>query len=148
SRQIYRGFDVGTAKPTPAERARVPHEGIDVVEPTERYSAAAWASAANGWIASSLAARRTPLVVGGTGLYLRALFDGLFEEPHLDPDRRRALQAELDHISSDELRRWVAVLDPARSHLGRTQLIRAVEIALLTGRRMSDLHAGHAQESH
>ena len=81
-----------------------------------------------------------PLVVGGTGLYLRALFDGLFDEPDLDPSQRRDLASVIATMSVDELRRWVVALDPARSHLGRTQLIRAVEIALLTGRRLSDLH--------
>ena len=68
SRQVYRGFDIGTAKPTREERARVPHEGIDVVEPTVRYSSAAWAEGADRWIADALAAGRAPIVVGGTGL--------------------------------------------------------------------------------
>ncbi|HWH53053.1 MAG TPA: isopentenyl transferase family protein, partial [Gemmatimonadaceae bacterium] len=87
SRQVYRGFDIGTAKPSPADRARVPHSGIDIAEATERYSAAAWADAADRWVADALASGRTPLVVGGTGLYLRALFDGLFAEPRLDAAR-------------------------------------------------------------
>jgi tRNA dimethylallyltransferase len=140
SRQIYRGFDIGTAKPTAEERARVPHEGIDVVDPTERYSAAAWATAAAEWIDAALAAGRTPLVVGGTGLYLRALFEGLFEEPALDHDRRIALDSVLGKLPLDELRRWVRTIDPRRAHLGRTQLLRSIEIALLSGRRLSDLH--------
>src|SRR5690606_1366552 len=67
SRQIYRGFDIGTAKPTLEERARVPHEGIDIVDPTARYSAAAWADDAVRWISASRSAGRTPAVVGGTG---------------------------------------------------------------------------------
>ena len=140
SRQIYRGFDIGTAKPTREEQHRTPHRGIDVAEPTERYSAAAWAHDAERWIAEAEGAGRIPLVVGGTGLYLRALFEGLFEEPALDASRRAALAAVLDEMSTPELTRWVRVLDPGRAHLGRTQLQRAVEIALLTGRRISDLH--------
>ena len=140
SRQIYRRFDVGTAKPTVAERRVAPHCGIDVLEPTERASAAWWADCADGWIRDALAAGRIPLVVGGTGLYLRALFGALFDEPPLDEARRAALQRELDTLSTDTLRRWVEELDPARSMLGRTQLLRAVEIALLSGRRVSDLH--------
>ncbi len=139
SRQLYRGFDVGTAKPAPAEREAVPHHGIDVLEPTERASAAWWASRAEGWIRESIAAGRTPLVVGGTGLYLRALFGELFDEPPMDPARRGELQAELGALPTDELRRWVERLDRPRAHLGRTQLLRAAEIALLTGRRMSEL---------
>jgi tRNA dimethylallyltransferase len=140
SRQVYRGFDVGTAKPSPAERARIPHEGIDVAEPTDRYSAAAWADAADAWIAGARGAARTPLVVGGTGLYLRALVQGLFPEPPLDPTRRAAVGRLLDGYATNELRRWVRVLDPARAGLGRTQLLRAVEIALLAGERVSELH--------
>lgn len=143
SRQVYRGFDVGTAKPSAHERANVPHCGLDVVEPTQRYSAAAWAASADGWIAEARVAGRVPVVVGGTGLYLRALFEGLFGEPPLDADRRAALQQALEAMSVSELRRWTAALDPARAHLGRTQLLRAIEIALLTGRRLSDLHAAH-----
>jgi tRNA dimethylallyltransferase len=144
SRQIYRGFDVGTAKPTSADRARLPHEGIDVAEPTARYSAAAWAASADQWIARSRAEGRIPIVVGGTGLYLRALFEGLFQEPSLDADRRERLAAELARLDVAELRRWVAMLDPARAHLGRTQLLRAVEMSLLTGQRLSDLHRDRA----
>ena len=140
SRQIYRGFDVGTAKPTRAERELVPHEGIDVADATERYSAAAWAAAADSWIATARAARRIPIVVGGTGLYLRALFDGLFQQPPLDPVRRERLAAELAQLDVPELRRWVAALDPERVHLGRAQLLRAAEIALLSGQRVSALH--------
>jgi tRNA dimethylallyltransferase len=145
SRQIYRGFDIGTAKPTLDERRRVPHEGIDVVEPTTRYSAAAWAEAADSWLDRARDSGRRPLIVGGTGLYLRALFEGLFAEPALDHERRHALERALAHTDVAELRRWVTELDPARAHLGRTQLLRAIEIALLTGRRMSELHRDRAR---
>ena len=147
SRQIYRGFDIGTAKPTLDERRRVPHEGIDVAEPTERYSAAAWVHAADACIAQARASARRPLVVGGTGLYVRALFEGLFEEPTLDTERRRALERELADSSVAELRRWAEALDPSRAHLGRTQLLRAIEIALLTGHRVSDLHRDRSRGS-
>jgi tRNA dimethylallyltransferase len=140
SRQLYRRFDVGTAKPTAAERRAVPHCGIDVLDPTERASAAWWAERADAWIRDCLATGRVPLVVGGTGLYLRALFGDLFDEPALDESRRAGLQRELSSYSVDTLRRWVRELDPPRAALGRTQLLRALEIALLTGRRVSELH--------
>ena len=140
SRQVYRGFDVGTAKPTRREQLDVPHYGIDVLDPADRASAAWWATAADGWIRDAIAQGREPIVVGGTGLYLRALFGDLFDEPPMDAGRRAAIQQELDLLPVTELRRWVARLDPPRAHLGRTQLLRAVEIALLTGRRVSDLH--------
>jgi len=144
SRQIYRGFDVGTAKPGVDERMHVPHRGIDVVDPTQRYSAAAWAASANTWIEDALRAGRTPLVVGGTGLYLRALFEGLYHEPQTDAAKRRELEIWIGGLSVDELRRWTKTLDPARAHLGRTQLSRAIEIALLTGHRVSELHRDRA----
>ncbi|HEX6059137.1 MAG TPA: tRNA (adenosine(37)-N6)-dimethylallyltransferase MiaA [Gemmatimonadaceae bacterium] len=147
SRQIYRGFDIGTAKPSPAERRRVPHRGIDVVPPDVRYSAAAWAEAAHGWIAEAAAAGRPPLVVGGTGFYLRALFAPLFEEPPLDAPRREALARELAALDVASLRRWCERLDPARAHLGRTQLLRAIEVALLTGRPLSEWHRATARPS-
>ena len=145
SRQIYRRFDIGTAKPSPAEREAVPHEGIDVADPTERYSASRWAAAAGEWIARSRAAGREPVLVGGTGFYLRALFAPLFQEPELDDNRRAALAAYLGELPLEELRRWCAALDPARVHMGRVQLLRAIEIALLSGHRLSDLHVARAR---
>lgn len=140
SRQVYRGFDIGTAKPTCGERAAVPHFGIDVAEPTERYSAAAWAAGAAGWLAAAERAGRTPVVVGGTGFYVRALVSPLFEEPALDPDRRLAMERWLGALDSAGLRRWVERLDPARAHLGRAQLERAALVALLTGVPISTWH--------
>ncbi len=140
SRQVYRGFDIGTAKPDAGERHRVPHFGIDVLSPAERYSAAAWAADAERWIADARAAGRTPFIVGGTGFYLRALFGPLFDEPELDSARRAALADCLAPMPLDDLRRWCAALDPARAGLGRAQLLRAIEIALLTGRPLSALH--------
>lgn len=139
SRQIYRGFDIGTAKPSRADRGRVPHFGIDVADPPERWSAARFASDANRWLNS--ASREQTIIVGGTGFYLRALTAPLDASPDLDAASRAALGAELAQVETDELRRWVRTLDPPRSHLGRAQLLRAAEVALLTGRRLSDYHA-------
>ena len=143
SRQVYRGFDIGTAKPSVADRAAVPHRGIDVADPAERWSAARWSDDAAGWIDEVGVSRA--LVVGGTGLYLRALEAPLFNEPLLDPFARAALATELEGWTVPELRRWVVRLDPTRATLGRTQLLRAIEIALLTGRRLSDLHRDNAR---
>lgn len=147
SRQIYRGFDLGTAKPTPDEQRRVPHRGLNVVEPGERYSAADFATLAQRAIQEALASGRLPVVVGGTGFYLGALFRPLWAEPPLDPERRAAMQNALASESTEELRRWCATLDPARAHLGRAQLLRAIEVALLTGERLSELHVAHARPS-
>jgi tRNA dimethylallyltransferase len=138
SRQIYRGFDIGTAKPDWSERKTIEHVGIDVADPDERFSASRWATMAMDWIESN--PDRTPVVVGGTGFYIRALFDPLFAAPDLDHARRAELEDFLNPLSLDELRRWCGEIDPARAHLGRRQLIRAIEISVLTGRRISDLH--------
>jgi len=145
SRQIYRRFDIGTAKPGSDDRARVPHRGIDVIDPSERYSAALWAESARRWIDEAHAEGVTPLIVGGTGFYLRALSEPFFEAPVLDPVRRAALERAWTTTSTEDLRRWCTNLDPERAHLGRTQLIRSVETALLTGERLSDLHRSHAR---
>jgi tRNA dimethylallyltransferase len=145
SRQVYRGFDIGTAKPTVDERERVPHYGIDVVQPEARYSAALWAAGARDWISGALTAGRIPLVVGGTGFYLRALAAPLFEEPPLEPGARAELELHLSTLALDELRRWCRALDPARSHLGRTQLLRSILVAELSGVRLSDWHVRGAR---
>lgn len=138
SRQIYRGFDIGTAKPSPNDLAEVSHVGIDVADPLERYSAARFAALARAAITQFGARGQDVMVVGGTGFYVRALVEPLFREPELDAHRRAELGAYLMHMDTASLRRWCAYLDPTRSNLGRTQLLRAIEIALLTGRRLSD----------
>jgi tRNA dimethylallyltransferase len=147
SRQIYKGFDIGTAKPLPGELARVRHYCLDIVDPTQRYSAAAWSADATRAIRGMEEQGATPLVVGGTGFYLRSLFDPLFEEPSLDPAGRSMLAAWLERLSVAELRRWCTELDPQRAQMGRTQLLRAIEIALLTGRRVSALHLSARRSS-
>jgi len=146
SRQIYRGFDIGTAKPTPSELKAIPHRGIDVAEPTERYSASDWAASANQWIEEAMRDERIPIIVGGTGFYIKALFEPLFEAPEIDASQRSSFEKFVEPMSVAELRRWCEVLDPDRSHLGRSQLIRAIETAVLTGHRISDLHASRARE--
>ena len=139
SRQVYRRFDIGTAKPDWSERKAIPHIGIDVAEPEERFSASRWATLALDALVSTREQNGTSLVVGGTGFYIRALFDPLFSAPDLDADRRTKLEYFLNDLALAELRRWCEVIDPPRAHLGRYQLVRAIEIALLTGHRISDL---------
>lgn len=146
SRQVYRGFDIGTAKPTVDERRRVPHYGLDVVDPTERYSAHRWAVEAVSWCAEAEQRGTPPVIVGGTGLYVRALVQPLAEVPELDPERRAALDAVLGALPLVDLQRWCRRLDPARAHLGRTQLLRAVETALLSGKRLSAALEAGAQD--
>jgi tRNA dimethylallyltransferase len=141
SRQLYRGFDIGTAKPLPHEQACVPHCGVDVADPTERWSAALWAEHARKWVADAEREGRIPLIVGGTGFYISALATPLADAPILDDARRASLACVLEKLSTAELRRWTQELDPPRAHLGRAQLLRAVETALLSGRRLSDSYA-------
>jgi tRNA dimethylallyltransferase len=143
SRQIYRRFDIGTAKPTREELSRVPHCGIDVADPTERWSAARWADDAEGWLREVSPSRA--VVAGGTGFYLRALTAPLFVAPPLDAVARAALEIELAPLSIDALRERCRALDPARAHLGRAQLLRTIEVAVLTGQRLSDLQRDNAR---
>jgi tRNA dimethylallyltransferase len=133
SRQIYRRLDIGTAKPSPKERARVPHHGLDVVEPGTRYSAGRFAHDAATWIANLRNRSKLPVVVGGTGLYVRALAEGLFHEPELDLARRRSLDAFTARLEPLELLRWAGRLDPGFRGGGRQRAARAIEVALLTG---------------
>jgi tRNA dimethylallyltransferase len=81
SRQIYRGFDIGTAKPSVDDRARVLHFGVDIVDPTAHYSAYQWARDAARWIAEAHALGKTPVIVGGTGFYIKSLFDPPYDAP-------------------------------------------------------------------
>jgi tRNA dimethylallyltransferase len=134
SRQVYRGLDIGTAKPTAELRARVPHYGLDLVEPGQRYSAGRFAADAVGWLAG-IGADRMPLVVGGTGFYVRALVDGLFHEPPMDPERRERLRAALADLPT--VAAWAVRLDAGYTGGGRQRAARAIEVALLSGRPLS-----------
>ena len=140
SRQIYRRLDIGTAKPSRRERQRVPHHGVDMIEPGERYSAGRFARDATGWIEEVRSRDQLPVLVGGTGLYVRSLTEGLFVEPSLDRERRRALEHWVLSLSSAELVRWAGRLDPGFAGGGRQRASRAIEIALLTGLPLSDWH--------
>ena len=137
SRQVYRRLDVGTAKPTKKERAKVPHHLLDVVDPGHRYSAGRFARDAGRAIADIHARGKLPVVVGGTGLYIRALAEGLFKEPPLDQPRREELERFLAHLGGVDLVRWATRLDPEYRGGGRQRATRAVEVALLSGHPLS-----------
>jgi tRNA dimethylallyltransferase len=134
SRQVYRHLDIGTAKPTAEEQQVAPHLGIDVVEPGERYSAGRFARDAVGWLAEAGAGGQ-PVIVGGTGFYVKAVADGLFREPPVDRTRRERLREWTRDASG--LGRWAVRLDGGFRGGGRQRAARAVEIALLTGRSLS-----------
>ena len=137
SRQVYRNLDIGTAKPTKKERAAVPHHGLDLIRPGERYSAGRFARSAADWITEVRSRGRLPVVVGGTGLYVRALAEGLFEQPVMDTDRRRAIEAWASGLDALELVRWAGRLDAGFAGGGRQRAVRAIEVALLTGQSLS-----------
>jgi len=135
--QVYRGFDVGTAKPTAAERARVPHHLVDAVRPGQAMDAVAWALAAEEAIGDALARGARPLVVAGTGFYLDALERGAPTTPAADPAVRTALEAELaEHGLApllDELRAR-APADAETTQGNPRRVLRALEVLRATGR--------------
>ncbi|MGH7562139.1 MAG: tRNA (adenosine(37)-N6)-dimethylallyltransferase, partial [Gemmatimonadales bacterium] len=133
SRQVYRRLDIGTAKPTRRERQRLSHLGLDVVNPGDRYSAGRFAREAAMWLEEIRRRRRQPVIVGGTGLYIRALVEGLFVEPPLDRERRTALEHWVMGLDAASLVRWASRLDAGFAGGGRQRAARAVEIAILTG---------------
>jgi tRNA dimethylallyltransferase len=137
SRQVYRRLDIGTAKPTRKERVRVPHHGLDLVEPGTRYSAGHFARDGVRWLNEIRGRDKLPVLVGGTGLYVRALAEGLFAEPPLDAAKRRSLDAWTARLEPIELIRWAARLDPGFRGGGRQRAARAIEVALLSGRALS-----------
>lgn len=144
SRQVYRGMDIGTDKASPELRAEVPHHGIDLIDPDERYSAGRFARDARRWIHEIRGRNRLPLLVGGTGFFLRAVLEPMFDEPEVDRERREALRGWLDGRPRSELEAMVRALDPERAETaiegGPHRIGRTVEIALLTGRPLSEWH--------
>ena len=150
SRQVYRGMDIGTAKATPREQALVPHHGLDIRDPGQRYSAGDFGRDARRWIAAIRSRGRVPLLAGGTGFFLRVLTDPIFREPPLDPGRRAALEAALESMSRPELERWVRALDPERAPVAITggcqRMLRTLSVTLLTGQKLSWWHVHHPTE--
>jgi tRNA dimethylallyltransferase len=145
SRQVYRGMDIGTAKASPAERARVPHHGLDLVDPDVRYSAGRFARDARAWLTEIRARGRVPLIVGGTGFFIRALTHPLFAEPRLEPGRREALRRYLEAMDTQHLQGWLEALDPEgartlRQGGGRQRMLRRLEIVLLSGQPLDWWH--------
>jgi tRNA dimethylallyltransferase len=144
SRQIYLGMDIGTDKTPSAFYDRVPHHGLDMRTPNEVYSAGQFGRDARCWIAEIQGRCRVPILVGGTGFFLKALTHPMFRQPKMDRERLQGLRMFLDSRPLKELERWVRRLDPARAvlaHQGGTQrLSRTIELALLTGRPLSWWH--------
>ena len=144
STQVYRGMDIGTAKPTADERGGVPHHLFDIRDPDQPLSAAEWVKRADAAIAEIAARGKLPILVGGTGFYLRALLYGLFEAPDVDPDVRARLLAESKTPEGfGRLRRRLEEVDPtaaAAIHPNDAfRTLRALEVYESSGERISEL---------
>lgn len=141
STAVYRGLDIGTDKLAPAERRGVPHHLIDIAEPTETYTAARFAADAAAAVRDIAARGRVAILVGGTGLYYRALTRGLFAGPARDEALRARLHAVAERRGPARLHRWLARVDPesfARIQPRDTKrMVRALEVYLLTGRPLT-----------
>ena len=142
---VYRGMDIGTAKPSAAERAAVPHHLIDIRDPRETYNAAAFVADATRLIADIRARGRLPLLVGGTMLYFKALIDGIDPMPAADPAVRAALEADAAALGWPAMHARLAAVDPptaARLAPHDSQRIqRALEVWQASGRPLSSFHA-------
>jgi len=140
---VYRGMDLGTAKPTPEERARIPHHLIDVADPDQPFTAGDYSRLARAAMREIADRGKLPIVTGGTGLYLRALIEGLFAGPARQEDLRKRLRSGAGRHGSAWLHRLLNRLDPAsaeRIHANDThKLIRAVEVCLAARQPMSQV---------
>jgi tRNA dimethylallyltransferase len=147
SRQVYRYLDIGTAKPTPAQRAVVAHHLIDVANPDERFDGARFRALAVAAIEDILRRGKRVFVVGGTGLYLRALTRGLFAGPAADMALRARLQEQEVREGKGFLHRWLQGVDPDAAHRlhpnDTVRLVRALEVFFLTGKPMSHWQREH-----
>jgi len=150
SGQVYRGMDIGTAKPASADRSRVPHHLIDIIDPDQSYSAGRWRSDAIGRIADILDRKKTPLLVGGTMLYYRALVAGLDTLPQADPVLRREIDAEAARRGWPALHAELEKADPKTARRlapnDAQRIQRALEVWRLTGKTLSSLQGVSKQD--
>ena len=145
ARQVFAELDVGTGKPTLSERRALPHRLFEWRRLGEAVSAGAWAREAAACCEAAFESGRVPVLVGGSGLYLRALIEGLHREPARDPDVRAALERELEVLGVEALHARLQSVDPALAMLlparDRQRILRALEVASATGRPLSAWHA-------
>lgn len=145
--QVYRGLDIGAAKPTAEMRQRVPHHLIDIVAPDEEFTASDYRREAGRAIADIHSRGRVPMVVGGTGLYIKTLLQGLIDSPAGDEEVRRELREFAELHGNEALHRRLAQADPtaaAEIHPNNlVRVIRALEVFLVAGRPLSELHRDH-----
>ncbi len=151
SQQVWRGFDIGTAKADLAERSDVPHHLIDIVDRHEHFDAARFVAAADAAIADIVSRKKVPFVVGGTGMFLQMLLHGICEVPQCDEAYRQRLEADIDARGLDalhELHAKLGEVDPESGRIlhpnDRTRIVRALEIHHLTGQPASVIRREHA----
>ncbi len=149
STTLYRGMDIGTAKPTPAERGGIPHHLIDMLDPWESASVSTYREWARAAIADIETRGKRVLFVGGTPMYLKVLLRGLFAGPAADPSLRQALEREADSFGEAVLHARLESLDPATAarldRRDRRRVIRALEVIQRTGQPLSALQREHDQ---
>ena len=140
---MYREFEIGTAKPSPSDRARAPHHLLDFVDPTSYITAGEYARLARQTLTEIKSRANLPIVVGGTGLYLRALVDGLFPGPQRSEELRNRLRQRVEQNGADYLHRILRRLDPdaaAKIHANDIpKLIRAIEVCLASRQKMTEM---------
>ena len=146
SMSFYRGMDIGTAKPTVEERARIPHHLVDILDPDEPFTVAEYKARAEAAIDNVLARHRVPILVGGSGLYVRAVISGVsFKQAPPDPELRQQLTAQAEREGTEALHARLAEVDPeAAARITPRDLkriIRALEVYLTTGETISSLQA-------
>ena len=150
SMQIYRRMDIGTAKPTPAEQTCIPHHMIDIVDPDEHFDAQTYVRKVHEVLVDICGRGATPFVVGGTGLYIKALVHGLFEIQPAEMAVRSRLHGQMKAYGSGFLHRRLSRVDPAaaqRLHPNDTyRIIRALEVFEITGKKISEYHRAHRFE--
>ena len=143
SRQVYRHMDIGTAKPSPEEREKIPHHCIDIRDPDEFFSAGEYGKLARRIVSEILTRGRLPIVVGGSGLYIRALVDGVFSGDFRDPVLRMKLNRQADEMSLECLYDRLRQIDPVAAQKihpnDRKRIVRALEVCELSGRPVSKI---------
>ena len=149
SRQIYKHLDIGTAKPSLDDRKRVRHHFIDVLDPKDDYNAGQYGEDVKGVFHEVFGRGKIPLLVGGSGLYVKAAIDGIFEGPGKDPEIRGRLEEQLRTHGLDALLSGLKKVDPAAlammKEITPRRIIRALEVFYITGKPMSRLHAEQTQ---
>ena len=140
---VYRGFEIGTAKPSKEEQARVPHHMLDVAEPSEAFTAGDYSRMARGVLREVAGRGHMPIVVGGTGLYLRALLEGLFAGPPRSKELRERLRESAEEHGPEHLHEVLRHLDPAAAEKihanDHAKLIRAIEVCMAARTKMSEM---------